>query len=104
MNETQHVLIAVIAGFFIGVVFFGGLWWTIRHGLASRYAALWFTGSLLVRMSVALTGFYFIGRDHWPRLLACMSGFIIARVAVMRLTRAKLQQSSASTEEVHHAS
>lgn len=104
MTETQHVMIAVIAGVVIGAFFFGGLWWTVRQGLASRYAALWFTAGLLVRMSVTLTGFYYIGRDHWPRLLACLLGFIVARVAVMRLTGAKCQQSSASSEEVHRAS
>lgn len=104
MNETQHILIAIIAGVLIGTVFFGGLWWTVRRGLVSRYAALWFTGGLLVRMTVALTGFYFIGRDHWPRLLACLSGFVVARVVVMKLTGVRFQQSSAFSEEVHRAS
>lgn len=104
MNETQHVLIAIIGGVLIGAVFFGGLWWTIRKGLGSRYAALWFLGGLLVRMGAALTGFCFIGRDHWPRLLACLFGFVVARVLVMRLTGARFQHSPASSEEAHHAS
>jgi F1F0 ATPase subunit 2 len=104
MNENQHVLTAIIAGVLIGTVFFGGLWWTVRKGLESRYAALWFTGGLLVRMSVTVTGFYFIGRDHWPRLLACLFGFVVARVVVMRLTGARYANSEPSSTEVHHAS
>jgi F1F0 ATPase subunit 2 len=104
MNETLILLMAWIAGSLIGLTFFGGLWWTVRKGLESRYAALWFTGSVLVRMSVTVTGFYFIGRDHWPRLLACLFGFVVARVVVMRLTGARLQKPSASSAEAHHAS
>lgn len=104
MNETQRIFLSAIAGGLIGTLFFGGLWWTVRYALASRYAALWFTGGLLVRMSIVLTGFYFIGNAHWPRLLACLFGFVVSRVVVMRLTGARLQQSSASSEEVHNAS
>lgn len=104
MNEIQRTFFSVIAGGLIGAVFFGGLWWTVRKGLASRYAALWFTGGLLVRMSVALAGFYFIGRDHWPRLLACLFGFIIARMVVTRLTASRYPHSSHASTEVPHAS
>ncbi|MCA9009872.1 MAG: hypothetical protein KDB01_09005 [Planctomycetaceae bacterium] len=101
MNETPQIFFSVVAGGLIGAFFFGGLWWTVRKGLASRYAALWFTGGLIVRMSVALAGFYVTGRDHWPRLLACLSGFVIARVVVMRMTGARFQKSSTSGEATH---
>ncbi len=104
MNEAQQILLSVVAGGLIGTVFFGGLWWTVRRGMASRYAALWFAGGLLVRMSVALAGFYFIGHDHWPRLLACLFGFVVARVVAMRLTGAKYQNPEPSSTEAHHAS
>lgn len=69
MNETQLLLVSAISGVLIGTMFFGGLWWTVRSARVSRHATLWFTGGLLVRISIALTGFYFIGGDHWPRLL-----------------------------------
>lgn len=104
MNETQRIFLSVIAGGLIGAIFFGGLWWTVRKGLASRYAALWFASGLLVRMTVALAGFYFIGRDHWPRLLACLFGFIIARIVVTRLTGSRDPHSSQASTEVPHAS
>ena len=37
-------------------------------------------------MGIALAGFYYVGRGHWTRLLACLVGFAIARVLVTRLT------------------
>ena len=46
----------------LGAIFFGGLWWTVRKGVASRRPALWFLGSLLLRTSIALAGFYVVAR------------------------------------------
>ena len=45
-------------GLVLGAVFFGGLWWTVRKGVASPRPALWFVGSMLLRTGVVLAGFY----------------------------------------------
>jgi F1F0 ATPase subunit 2 len=87
MNETLIVVLAGMAGSALGAIFFGGLWWTVRRGLSSKRPAFWFLGSLLVRMSIALPGFYFVGRGHWVRLVACLLGFVLARLVVMGMTR-----------------
>ena len=88
MNEPLSLLFAFTAGILMGAFFFGGLWWTARQGVASGHPALWFFGSLLLRTSIALAGFYFIARGHWESLLVCLLAFVIARVIVTRLTRA----------------
>ena len=62
--------LALAAGVLLGAVFFGGLWWTVRKGLSSEQPALWFLGSLLLRTSITLAGFYFVSGGHWERLLA----------------------------------
>ena len=87
MPETASLVLASLAGMALGVVFFGGLWWTVRKGLSSQQAALWFSGSLLLRTGITLAGFYFVSRGEWPKLLACLLGFLMARVAVTRFTR-----------------
>jgi len=68
-------------------MFFGGLWWTVRKGVLSQQPALWFFGSFLLRISIALAGFYFVSGGHWDRLLLCLLGFVMARLAVTWLTR-----------------
>ena len=60
MNETLTLVLAWVAGVLLGAIFFGGLWWTVRKGVSSKQPALWFFGSLLLRMSIALAGFYFV--------------------------------------------
>ncbi len=86
MNNFLILALALGAGILLGAIFFGGLWWTVRKGVAAKNPALWFLGSMLLRMAIVLAGFYFVGRGNWQRLVVCLLGFIIARFIVMRLT------------------
>jgi F1F0 ATPase subunit 2 len=36
-------------------------------------------------MAVAVTGFYLVSHGEWRKLLACLMGFLLARLAVTRL-------------------
>ena len=86
MNETLGLLFALVAGVLLGGIYFGGLWLTVCKGFLSKQPALWFFGSLLLRTSIALAGFYFIARSDWQRLLVCLLGFVLTRLFVTRLT------------------
>lgn len=103
MNETLSLLLPGVIGLFLGAIFFGGLWWTVRKGLGSRQSALWFFGSLLLRMAIVLVGFYFVGRGDWKRLLVCLLGFVVARFMVTRLTRLPVEDSNPRIPETSHA-
>ncbi len=89
MNSLIGLFIALMAGLSLGGFFFGGLWWTVQKGLASSHPALWFFGSTMFRTSFVLGGFYLIGYGAWTRLLACLLGFVLGRILLIRLTRAK---------------
>ena len=102
MNETLILVLALATGVLLGAIFFGGLWWTVQKGVSSKRPALWFFGSLLLRTSIALVGFYFIARGHWERLLVCLLGFVVARLIVMRLTRAA-EKPTYFAQEASHA-
>ncbi len=86
MNDVLSLARALAMGVLLGALFFGGLWWTVRKGFSSKLPALWFVGSLLLRTSATLAGFYVVARGHWENLLACLFGFVVARLIVMRLT------------------
>jgi F1F0 ATPase subunit 2 len=103
MNETLMLVVAGAVGLVLGAVFFGGLWWTVRKGVSSPRPALWFLGSMLLRMGIVLAGFYFVGGGQWQRLLACLLGFVIARFLVMWLTRTRVEHSNSPAKEVSHA-
>ena len=103
MNETLALVLAWIAGGALGAFFFGGLWWTVRKSLASAKPALWVFGSLLLRMGVTTTGFYFVSGGDWQRLLSCLVGFVMARQLVSRLTRLPEENQTRQSQEASHA-
>ncbi len=96
MNNLFPLLAAALAGATLGAFFFGGLWWTVQKGLSSKHSALWFFGSTLLRTGVALGGFFFVSSGDWRKLLACLLGFFVARIAVTRLTRINPESPHAS--------
>jgi F1F0 ATPase subunit 2 len=87
MNETLALLIDGAVGVVLGLLFFCGLWWTVRKCLSSDRAGAWMLGSLLLRMGIALGGFYLVSNGQLKPLLACLAGFFSARLAVTWLTR-----------------
>ena len=102
MNEMANMTFALLAGLSLGAMFFGGLWWTVRRGMSSRHPALWLFGSVTLRMSAALAGFYFVGRGDWQRLVVCLGGFLLARLFVMKATPPR-ENPECRQPEVGHA-
>lgn len=103
MSEPLSLGLAWAAGLALGALFFGGLWWTVRRGVASDRPALWFLGSVLLRTSMTLAGFYFVSSGDWKRLLVCVLGFAVARPLVSRLTRRLADVPAHRASEARHA-
>ncbi|MEH6406093.1 MAG: ATP synthase subunit I [Leeuwenhoekiella sp.] len=87
MNDIGIMIIAFVTGAALGVLFFGGLWITVKKAVTAKIPALWFFGSFILRISITLSGFYLIGAKNWQRLILCLLGFMIARFVVLRVTK-----------------
>jgi len=104
MNDILALAVAFFAGVLLGALFFGGLWWTVQKGVRSERPALWFLGSLLLRIGMILAGFCFVSQGHWSRLVVCLLGFLIARVIVVkRLTRTPPEEQTPMKKEITDA-
>ena len=101
MSDMMILAPALAAGVLLGAIFYSGLWWTVRRGLSSPRAALWFFSSGLLRTSMVVAGFYLAAHGDWRRLLACLLGFVLARLIVARLTRTAEKPTSLSQEAGH---
>jgi F1F0 ATPase subunit 2 len=100
MPDIPTLSLAFVGGLFLGTFFFGGLWWTVQKGLGSENPALWFLGSMLLRISLILIAFYFVSQGHWSRLVSCVLGFLIARfLVVKRLSRLPADEHTPSETE-----
>ena len=105
MSDILALAVALLAGASLGAFFFGGLWWTVQKGVASERPALWFLGSLLLRTSVVLAGVYVVSQGHWSKFGACLLGFLIARVLVVKwLARVPPNAQPELEQETSHAS
>lgn len=87
MNETLGLIFALAVGIVLGVIFIGGLWWTVRIALTSKAPAVWFLVSMSSRTAIVIAGFYLFLADDWKKLLAGLCGFVIARFVVTRYTK-----------------
>jgi len=103
MTDVVILLLTGSAGGVIGIFFFGGLWWTVRRSVASEHPARWLLVSFFLRMGISMVGFYLVSSGHWQRLLACLLGFVIARVGVVWFFRKPAEPGRSQSQEASHA-
>jgi F1F0 ATPase subunit 2 len=82
-----------MAGAVLGVVFFGGLWWTTQRLPATSRPALLLSLSLLVRVVVLAFGLLLVAQLGGGPLLFAAFGLVAARLGLTRLAvRGRLPQ------------
>ncbi len=102
MTDALGMVLALVTGGLLGGLFFGGLWWTVHKLVTSKHPALWVLSSMLLRTCLTLAGFYLVARGDWERLVACLFGFVIARLLVIRLARVP-EDTTHLSKAVSHA-
>ncbi len=87
MNDTLFLLVALVSGFAAGVLFFGGLWLTVRRLPTMKHPGLVFLLSYVVRLAVVLGLVWWLSRGGLPAIGLCMAGFLVARFVLIRAVR-----------------
>jgi len=85
MGTLIGVLWGLLAGTGIGVVFFLGLWATVRRVTSSRQPHVWLAGRFVLRMVVVGIGLWLVARGGLLPLVGALLGFVVARPLVSRL-------------------
>lgn len=78
------LLIGLVGGFLIGFVYFWSLKFTIDHMITAKRPALVMIGSYFLRTVFTLLAFYLIMDGELIRLVACLVGFILARIFLIK--------------------
>jgi F1F0 ATPase subunit 2 len=98
MNEPVLLLFSAAAGTVIGMLYFTGLWLTVRRLKSARNPALLTFGSFMGRTASAVFLFYLIIREgRWELGLAALAGFVLSRILLMRLFKKRISLSASST-------
>lgn len=73
---------AFASGLVLGAVYCAMLWFSVQRVYTARNPMLWLGATAVPRIAVPLASFYWIMDNRWERLLACLAGFVVARLAV----------------------
>lgn len=102
MNEILNLTLAFIAGMALGMIFFGGLWFTVKKAVAAKTPAVWFFASFFLRVGVVMFGFYYISTVGWQPLIVSVLGFVVARFVVAHITK-PIDKKQAERKVYHEA-
>jgi F1F0 ATPase subunit 2 len=80
---------AFLGGTAIGLLFFGGLYWTVRRLPSAKRPWLWMTTSFWLRTAVAGLAFYGVAAGRWERVLVSLVGFLLVRTVMLRKIKPK---------------
>lgn len=95
MGTAAIIFISVITGIILGILYFGGLWYTVDHFIGSRkHSPLFVLFSFLLRTATAVAGFYMLLKltGEWQSLAIALAGFVISRIIISRLVNKKVHQ------------
>ncbi|MBX3146854.1 MAG: ATP synthase subunit I [Gemmatimonadales bacterium] len=81
-------LLSAAGGLGLGLLYFGGLWWTVRRIATVRFPALLVVGSFLVRTAGAAAGIVLLSGGQVVPLLVSVAGFLVARTILIRVVGA----------------
>ncbi len=81
MPHLLQIVLVFFAGMVLGLIYFGGLAWTVRR-LVAGGGVLLTAGSFLLRGALLLAGFWLLAGTHAEYWIACLVGFTAARVVL----------------------
>ncbi|MDD3293848.1 MAG: ATP synthase subunit I [Geobacteraceae bacterium] len=79
--------IAALAGLLLGLFYFGGLCLTVRAITCGKRPEMLMLASFVLRLLVALSGFYLVMDGSSGRLIACLSGFLLMRYVLTKAVK-----------------
>lgn len=72
-----------LAGMALGAAYLAALWLTVRRLPRVQNPALWLIAGAALRLAILLPALLWIMDSQWQRLLACVLGFVLVRVAIL---------------------
>ena len=82
-------ILSVLIGAGLGLVFYGGLWYTVLRLATTEHPVLLTLGSFWIRLAVVLSAFVVLTREGVEYAVMAMAGFILGRLAVSKFVPAR---------------
>lgn len=96
MTEAMMLVLLLLSGSLLGVLYFGGLWLTVRRLARTKQPWVLYFGSLALRLTLLLGCFFAV--LVWQKLVgvaAVIVGFMLARLVMVRvLNRSDVEKAA----------
>jgi F1F0 ATPase subunit 2 len=85
-------LVAALAGAFVALLYFAGLWWTVQRVAEARYPVALLAASFVLRAGLAVGALWLIMQGDVWRVLVALGAFLIVRAVVLWRVRPSLHE------------
>jgi F1F0 ATPase subunit 2 len=83
-SSPLDLAISALSGAFLGILYFGGLWWTILR-ISQAGQSMWLLAvSFILRTVLVIGGFFIITDGKLERLAVSMLAFFVTRFVFIR--------------------
>ncbi|MCA8999533.1 MAG: ATP synthase subunit I [Planctomycetaceae bacterium] len=94
MMAILPTVIWPILGAVLGLMYFGGLWWTVKRLPHRQHPYVLLVASFMIRITMLLLAFWLMVQISWQALAMAMIGFLSARqVLLFRMRRQTLRST-----------
>ena len=81
--DFPELILSLFAGGALALIYFGGLWWTVRALPRSRSPVLLFGLSLFLRVGLMFLVLCVALEGRWQRAVVGLVGFILVRIVLV---------------------
>lgn len=73
-------MLSFVIGIILGIVYFGGLYFTVTKMNTVKHPSILMTVSLILRMAILIVVFYYLAKIGYKNMLFALIGVIIVRI------------------------
>ena len=84
ISYIGQLVLALVTGGLLGLVYYGGLWWTVNRLQTTLQPGLLFAASFLVRTTLVIAGLLFMSQGDWLLIVVALIPFIVVRIVLTR--------------------
>ncbi len=86
MSINIYSLLYLLVGLGLGLLYFGGLWLTIKNMNQARSPIVLTLGSFILRTGAVFLVLIYVARQgDWENILILLAGFIVSRIFLSRM-------------------
>jgi len=89
IENSLSIIGTLLWGSILGLIYFGGLWFTVSRLTTVKHQAILMLASFVIRNGLMVIGFFPVIRQGWQYALICLAGFAVVRLILIRRVKVR---------------